>query len=128
MCRRPPCRIVTDPLFPVTLIFGSKPVGRGGLKLDDEVEGALEAELPSLRRHEIAASRLAGADVGSIVDNPGQVTAWAASVAGSVWSTALTGMRLVVDCANGAASAVAPDVLRGLGATVEVIQIGRAHV
>src|SRR3546814_16371158 len=30
-------------------------------------------------------------------------------------------MRLVVDCANGAASAVAPDVLRGLGATVEVI-------
>src|SRR3546814_7543481 len=87
--------------------------GPGGVKLDDEVEGALEAELHSLLRHEIAASPLAGADVGSIVDSPGQVSAWAASVAGSVGSTALTGMRLVVDCANGAASAV---------------EIGRAHV
>src|SRR3546814_7173030 len=73
---------------------GLKLFGPGGVKLDDEVEGALEAELHSLLRHEIAASPLAGADVGSIVDNPGQLTAWAASVAGSVGRTALTGMRL----------------------------------
>ena len=33
----------------------------------------------------------------------------------------LAGLTVVVDCANGAASAVAPRVLRSLGATVEVI-------
>ena len=32
-----------------------------------------------------------------------------------------TGLTVVVDCANGAASAVAPRVLRALGATVEVL-------
>src|SRR3546814_15109589 len=41
---------------------GVKLFGPGGVKLDDEVEGALEAELHSSLRHEIAASPLAGAE------------------------------------------------------------------
>src|SRR5204862_2702321 len=33
----------------------------------------------------------------------------------------LRGLRIVADCANGAMSAVAPEILRGLGASVRVI-------
>ena len=46
---------------------------------------------------------------------------WADAVAASVEPGALDGMRLVVDCANGAMSHTAPEVLRRLGADVTSI-------
>ena len=39
----------------------------------------------------------------------------------SIDGRGLEGMRVVIDCANGAATTVAPKVLRALGATVEVL-------
>jgi phosphoglucosamine mutase len=60
--------------------------------------------------------------VGSIdsAAGPALLERYATSVAQSIRGE-LQGLRLVVDCANGASSVVAPSVLRDLGAEVEVL-------
>jgi phosphoglucosamine mutase len=78
----------------------------------------------------------AGAVAGTDRERPGQrpvgeavgtVTAtsvhdrYGDAVAASIEGRRLDGLRVVVDCANGAATVVAPDVLRRLGADVEVL-------
>lgn len=99
---------------------GIKVFAPGGRKLADEVEARLEAELAALVE--------AGGDVpaATAADAPApgaeeMVGRWAASVAGSLEGRRLDGLSVVVDCANGAASALAPAVLRSLGADVEVL-------
>lgn len=102
---------------------GVKLFAPGGLKLTDAVEEALEAELDRL----LAAGARpdpdapTGARVGTIVRGTGALARYAAAVEASADGRDLTGLRLVVDCANGAASVVAPDVLRDLGAEVTVL-------
>ena len=100
---------------------GIKFFAPGGLKLTDAVEEALEAEL----------DRLVAAGDGE--PDPGQVGAelaqaaahdlagYEGAVAASLEGRDLAGMHVVIDCANGSASYVAPEVLRQLGAEVEVI-------
>ncbi len=101
---------------------GVKLFGPGGKKLDDATEAALESELHGLLRHEApAAGTRRGDAVGSVVDASARVTEWLASVAGSIGERRLDGMRVVIDCANGAASRVGPDLLRLLGAQVIVL-------
>ena len=46
---------------------------------------------------------------------------WTASLAASLEGRRLDGLHVVIDCANGAASRVAPEVLAALGARVEVL-------
>ena len=92
-----------------------------GKKLSDEVEERLEKELLALLGGLESGSARTGEAVGTIVDGSSAVDRWAESVAGSIQGRGLAGLTVVVDCANGAASAVAPRVLRALGATVEVI-------
>ncbi|MCM0639772.1 phosphoglucosamine mutase [Cellulomonas wangsupingiae] len=94
---------------------GIKFLSRGGLKLDDEVEAAIEARMGEVW------DRPLGADVGRIrtdVSLAGQqyVDHLVATV-----GTRLEGLRIVVDCANGAASEVGPAALREAGADVVVI-------
>ncbi len=94
---------------------GIKFLARGGHKLDDDVEAAIEARLGE------DWDRPTGADVGRIRTD--------VSVAGqqyvdhlvSTTGTRLEGLRIVVDCANGAASEVGPVALREAGADVVVI-------
>jgi len=96
---------------------GIKFFAAGGTKLSDEVEERLEAELDALLHED-------GPPVDEPVDGPPDLAvgqAWVDSVVASVPERALQGLRLVVDCANGAASAWAPDALRRLGAEVDVI-------
>ncbi|HYF44845.1 MAG TPA: phosphoglucosamine mutase [Acidimicrobiales bacterium] len=96
---------------------GIKFFAPGGTKLSDEVEERLEAELDALLHED-------GPPVDEPVDGPADLAvgrAWVDSVVASVPEQALAGLRLVVDCANGAASAWAPDGLRRLGAEVDVI-------
>jgi len=100
---------------------GVKLFGPGGLKLPDELESALEAELSGLLRRELAIEPRTGDAVGTVRDAPDAVVAWADAVASSLDGRGLQGLRLVVDCANGAAAGVAPAVLRGLGADVTVL-------
>jgi len=100
---------------------GVKLFAPGGHKLTDEVEAALEAELHALLAHEGAAAARTGDAVGTVIAGTDAVNRWADSVLRSIDGRGLEGLSLVVDCANGAASPVAPKVLRALGATVDVI-------
>ncbi len=93
---------------------GIKFLARGGHKLDDELEDAIEAQLGA------AWDRPVGAEVGRVRQDHGtageQYVAHLVSTVGS-----LDGLRIAVDCANGAASTVGPDALRAAGADVVVI-------
>ena len=87
---------------------GVKLFGTGGKKLRDETEAALEEELHVLLRHAVTGDPRTGAAVGTVLDGADEVTAWAASVAGSLEGRSLDGLAVVVDCANGALSGIAP--------------------
>ncbi|MEX2294436.1 MAG: phosphoglucosamine mutase [Acidimicrobiales bacterium] len=100
---------------------GVKLFGPGGKKLDDATEAALETELHRLLRHEARHEPRIGADVGLVADGTDRVDEWLASVAGSIDGRDLNGLRVVLDCANGAASTIAPVALRQLGADVIVL-------
>ena len=97
---------------------GIKLFAAGGRKLADALETAIEGELAA---GDDASSRPTGTDVGSPVHLPDHVDAWAAAVATTVEGRRLDGMRVVLDCANGAASAIGPEVFDGLGAEVHAL-------
>jgi phosphoglucosamine mutase len=103
---------------------GIKFFAPGGLKLTDAVEERLEAELDRI----LASGAVDGATGGTAGDGADEAAATARAieayrdlVIGSLEGRGLAGLRVVVDCANGASSAVAPEVLQALGADVEVI-------
>ncbi|MGJ3507849.1 phosphoglucosamine mutase [Enemella sp. A6] len=95
---------------------GIKFFARGGLKLPDDIEDAIEARL-----HE-QWQRPTGARVGRVSDNPGAVAAYVAHLVDTVGdeteTNLLTGLTVVVDAANGAASATATEAMETLGAKV----------
>jgi len=94
---------------------GIKFFSRGGHKLPDEVEDAIESRLGETW------DRPTGADVGRISVDTGAVGgAYVEHLINSV-PHSLAGLRIAVDCANGAASEVGPVALRGAGAEVIVI-------
>ena len=99
---------------------GIKLFARGGRKLPDAVEAAIEAVVDEAL-HGLAPDPPTGADVGSVLAIPDHVDAWLAAVAGSVEGRRLDGLRLVLDCANGAASGLAAELFDGLGADVSVL-------
>ena len=87
-----------------------------GEKLDDETELAIEAALEHPFRT-VSSERL-----GKAVRTRDAIGRYAEACKNSVpRQFALDGMRIVVDCANGATYQVAPMVLRELGARVDVI-------
>ena len=100
---------------------GVKLFAPGGRKLTDAVETALESELHALLSHQGVPAARTGDAVGTVVDGSNEVSRWADSVVGSIGGRGLEGMSLVIDCANGAATVMAPKVLRALGAAVEVL-------
>jgi phosphoglucosamine mutase len=93
---------------------GIKFFARGGVKLDDAVEDAIEARMrePWLRP--------TGADVGRIHLLEDAHERYVRHLLASL-PHRLDGLRVVVDCANGAASRTAPDALRRAGADVVAI-------
>jgi phosphoglucosamine mutase len=96
---------------------GIKLFSRGGHKLPDAVEAAIEQTLagPGSADH-----RPTGAGVGRVRDLPDAAGRYAEHLLSTV-ERPLAGLRLVVDCAHGAAATVAPDVYRRAGAEVTVI-------
>ncbi|MHA6624551.1 phosphoglucosamine mutase [Pseudonocardia sichuanensis] len=90
---------------------GIKLFAAGGHKLPDSVEGAVEAGLGA------AAERPTGAGIGRVRDLPDAVARYRDHLLAAT-PTALGGLRVVVDCAHGAASTVAPQTYRGAGADV----------
>lgn len=89
---------------------GIKFFGPLGYKLSDELEEEIEAEMA---RGGPAASDGAGL----VREAPDAIERYVRHLVDAA-EARLDGMRIVVDCANGAASAVAPEVLRRLGAEV----------
>jgi phosphoglucosamine mutase len=96
---------------------GIKFFARGGLKLADDVEDRIEALLDH------PAPGPTGAGVGRVRTGGDPLGRYVRHVVGSV-SHDLSGLLVVVDGANGAASLAAPRALRELGA--EVIEIHTA--
>ena len=94
---------------------GIKLFGAGGHKLPDEVEDRIEAALTAAPR------RPTGADVGRVVADLAGDTDWYVEHLVATVPARLDGLRVVVDCANGAASSVAPAAYRQAGADVTVI-------
>ena len=92
---------------------GIKLFAPGGLKLVDAVQNRVQAALD------------AGAHMTAVaidpLDDAGALGRYAAAVDSSIEGRRLDGLRVVVDCANGSASGVAPDALRALGARVDVL-------
>ncbi len=93
---------------------GIKFFARGGHKLDDAAEEAIESHLGS------SWDRPSGGAVGRVVDTSdaaGQYVDYLQKAA----PTPLTGLRLVLDCAEGSASSVGPQAFRALDADVVAI-------
>lgn len=90
---------------------GIKLFNTEGKKLSDEIEHAIEAliEAPMTMAEELGRAR-------RISDAEGRYIEFCK---GSLpWGFSLSGLKIVVDCANGATYKVAPEVLRELGAKV----------
>ena len=88
----------------------------GGRKIDDEVEDQLERLI-------FQAEALPGrgnAELGRIVRDPAPVEGYRRHLVDAA-GPALRGLRVGIDCANGSASAIAPDLFAELGADVTVL-------
>ena len=93
---------------------GIKLLARGGHKLADDVEDAIETRMNE------EWSRPTGAAVGRVSDHAEGAELYIAHLLSSL-PNRLDGLRVVVDGANGAASVVGPEALRRAGA--EVIEL-----
>ena len=95
---------------------GIKFFARAGRKLADDIEDRIEAEMGG------PGDDRTGADVGRVFDAHGEVERYLnhllRTLPGGESGRVLDGLRVVVDCANGAASVVAPEALRRAGADV----------
>src|SRR6185437_887929 len=96
---------------------GIKFFSSAGTKLPDSIEFAIEEQL------EQPMTTVDSAELGKairVVDAPGRYIEFCKSTVAS--DITLNGLKIVVDCANGAAYHIAPNVFRELGA--DVIEIG----
>lgn len=92
---------------------GIKFFARGGTKLDDALEDAIEARLGERW------ARPLGAGVGRVRDDPSLTEAYIAHLVASLDNpVSLDGITVVVDCANGAAYQTAPAAFESQGAKV----------
>jgi phosphoglucosamine mutase len=91
---------------------GIKLFARGGSKLVDEVEERIETEVATLPPPAGDPAQLLDAE-----ESPDYL----AHLLGALEGRSLSGLRIVVDCANGAASVVAPRLFAAAGADVVAI-------
>jgi phosphoglucosamine mutase len=99
---------------------GVKLFAPGGRKLTDDEEATLEAEFARIAAGDPSA-RPTGAGVGALESDPAAVDAYAAHLVASLEGRTLEDLFVVLDCGHGAASVVAPAVVRETGARVEVL-------
>jgi len=93
---------------------GIKLFARGGGKLDDVIEARIEARMGEDWK------RPTGRGVGRALNDDNASERYLTHVLASV-ETPLKGLKIVVDCANGASSVVAPEAYRRAGAEVIAI-------
>jgi phosphoglucosamine mutase len=101
---------------------GIKLFSRLGTKLPTEVEGEIERALDAiLADPDRPPRRPTGHGVGRITSDPGAAELYREQLTSSIEGRRLDGLHIVVDCANGAASEIAPWVLAELGARVTAL-------
>ena len=93
---------------------GIKFFAKGGDKLADQVEAQIEARLGE------PWDRPTGLNVGRIIFDEAAKERYITHLLSTI-DTKLTGLKVIVDCANGASSTVAPSVYERAGATVTAI-------
>ncbi len=99
---------------------GIKLFAAGGQKLRDDVERRLEDELHDVLA-DVGRDRPAGGDVGVIGTAPGDIeSSYIDTLSAAVVSESFAGISVVLDCAHGAGSHIAPAVLRATGAEIVV--------
>jgi phosphoglucosamine mutase len=98
---------------------GIKLFAPGGRKLPDEVEERIESELRALLSS--ASPGVGGAEVGRIGRRSQEVEDYVGHLVGALDGRTLGAMRVVLDCANGAAHRLAPLVFGQLDAVVTAI-------
>jgi phosphoglucosamine mutase len=94
---------------------GVKVIGADGRKLPDDAEVRIEQELGAVVDDD---ARGADFDARAL---PGAAAAYIAHVIGALDGRSLDGLRVVLDCANGAASEIGPHILHAAGADVVVL-------
>lgn len=99
---------------------GIKLLAAGGTKLSDPLERAIEEELDALVLTPLTDERPAPDAVGEVRGDPGALGEYVAHLV-ALAPLRDAGFRVVVDCANGAASTVAPEVLHALGVEAVVL-------
>ena len=95
---------------------GVKLFSGAGMKFPDEVEEQLEQDIEQRKELAVAAAQVS-LEADQSLDEDYLAFLRSRVIAGAK----LTGMRLVLDCANGAASRLGPELFRSLGADVEAI-------
>jgi phosphoglucosamine mutase len=103
---------------------GIKFFARGGRKLTDEIEERLEAELDAILAGGPPPRRVEGSAVGAVQPDESARREYESWMVTTLEGRRLDGLRVVIDCGNGAATATAPWVLTQLGAKVENLAIG----
>ena len=97
---------------------GIKFFGPNGKKLPDKVEDEIEA----LLHERDGLPRPTGGDIGRISETREPVADYTARLLAMLPGTApLAGLHLVMDCANGAAYELAPEIFRALGAELTLL-------
>jgi phosphoglucosamine mutase len=99
---------------------GIKLFAAGGLKLADAAQAGIEEELAVIGGGTLGELRH-GAQVGTITSARALVGSYRDALLSSIEGRSLAGLRIVLDCANGAAYEIGPGVLAQLGAEVEVL-------
>jgi phosphoglucosamine mutase len=95
---------------------GVKLFARGGQKLPDDLEAEIEAEIEAGWRK----PRPTGAAIGRVTASQHGAAQYVAHLLAAA-PTSLSGIKVVVDCANGAASSVAGELFRRAGAEAIVV-------
>ncbi|MBN1892166.1 MAG: phosphoglucosamine mutase [Clostridiales bacterium] len=94
---------------------GIKFFSGNGFKLSDEIEDEIER---TVKEYDIySKSRPDGEEVGTVIRQKDAAHHYVEHLKRRM-SVDLTGMRIAIDCANGAASEIAPDLFEDLGATI----------
>lgn len=94
---------------------GIKFFAEGGRKLPDSVEDAIEAALS------LPAVAVTGGQVGRIRRFADAEDRYLLHLLGTLEGVSLSGVKVVLDCAHGAASGISPDVFTDAGAEVIVV-------
>ena len=99
---------------------GIKLFGGDGFKLADAVELAMEDEILHHAANVVAPDP---ASLPAVEDNAALQADYIEFLIACVPGLSLSGLRIVADCANGAAAAVAPELFRRLGGEVTLLHI-----